>query len=166
MTESIRQKLTENMTLLGDVQKPANVWRSALNLPSTHSGSQRSALATLLHPEVSLHQLAQTFSEFRHLCQEDPQFLERLEIEAMYRNDIVLQLKEIAAVKRDEQMVLPDNIDYFNINVSNDAQNKLAAARPVSIAAASRIPGITPAAIARLLGHVKNMHRQSRVDPH
>ena len=159
-TQTIKQQLKENLALLEDVQKSANVWRSALGLPAAHSPNKRSALSTLLHPEVSINKMAAAFPEFKHLLQADRQLLDRLEIEAKYNNDIVRQLEEIETVKKNERLALPDDLDYFSLHISSDAQQKLAAARPASIAAASRIPGITPAAVARLLMYVKNPRSQ------
>jgi tRNA uridine 5-carboxymethylaminomethyl modification enzyme len=53
-------------------------------------------------------------------------------------------------------MELPADLDYTGIgSLSTEVRQKLAAARPASLAAAARIPGVTPAAISALLGHVK-----------
>ncbi|XP_012944437.1 protein MTO1 homolog, mitochondrial [Aplysia californica] len=161
--ESMRQKLKENLELLADVKKPTNKWRTSLGLPATTDTNLMSAQSLLCNPLVSLSTLAQAWpSEFGHFLQADPHLLDRLDIEIKYSTDIASQLEEIAAVKREEQMTLPDDLDYFSLNISNDAKSKLAEARPASIAAASRIPGITPAAVAHLLYHVKATQRQGK----
>ena len=55
--------------------------------------------------------------------------------------------------RRDEQCELPDDLDYHcpTLNLSAEERQKLAEARPVNLHAASRIPGVTPAAIVTLL---------------
>lgn len=52
-------------------------------------------------------------------------------------------------------MELPEDLDYESLQLSNEDREKLAAFRPTSIAAAQRLPGVTPAAILRLLQHVR-----------
>ena len=57
--------------------------------------------------------------------------------------------------------LIPNNIDYKNVvGLSNEVKQKLNEARPESIARASRLPGITPAAISLLMVHIKK-HRKA-----
>jgi tRNA uridine 5-carboxymethylaminomethyl modification enzyme len=81
---------------------------------------------------------------------------EQLEIDAHYAGYIDRQAADIRAFRRDEALVLPDDLDYGRVGgLSTEAREKLAAARPATLGAAARIPGITPAALTALLGFVK-----------
>lgn len=57
-------------------------------------------------------------------------------------------------------MVLPADLDYEGLHLSNEDREKLTTFRPTSIAAAQRLPGVTPAAILRLLQHVRQQDRR------
>ena len=64
--------------------------------------------------------------------------------------------KDIEAFRRDAALPLPNGLDYARIaGLSAECVAKLGAARPANLAAAARIPGVTPAALTALLGHVR-----------
>ncbi len=66
------------------------------------------------------------------------------------------QAADIAAFRRDETLMLPDDLDYADIGgLSREARDKLAKARPQTLGQAGRIPGMTPAALVALLRHVR-----------
>ena len=63
---------------------------------------------------------------------------------------------DIRAFRRDEALKIPNDLDFSNISgLSNEAKTKLEEGRPATLAAASRISGITPAALTVLLAYVK-----------
>ncbi|KAH9508300.1 Mitochondrial Translation Optimization [Bulinus truncatus] len=157
----MKADIDENMALFNSVKKLSQRWRDILDLPGTSNPNTMSARDVLCNPNVRIQDIAERVKEFDHLRHCSRQLLERLEIEVKYSTEIIDQLSEIEQVRRDEQLLLPDNLDYFSLNMANDAKNKLADARPASIAAASRIPGITPAAIVILLNHVKHEARKA-----
>lgn len=66
----------------------------------------------------------------------------------------------MADLRRDEALRIPDSLDYSKMQLSAEDREKLSAARPASLAAAQRIPGVTPAALLMLLQHVRK--RQAR----
>ena len=69
------------------------------------------------------------------------------------------QQNEINKQRRNEETLLPDDIQYKDVRgLSNEALQKFSDQKPVSIGQASRIPGITPAAISLLLVHLKKHH--------
>src|SRR5690606_37432153 len=81
---------------------------------------------------------------------------EELEIEAKYAGYLGRQDADIRAFRRDEALALPGDVDYGAIaGLSNEVRSKLAAARPATLGAAARIPGVTPAALTALLRHVR-----------
>jgi len=67
---------------------------------------------------------------------------------------------QVADLRRDEALRLPESLDYSKMQLSAEDREKLSAARPSSLAAAQRIPGVTPAALLMLLQHVRK--RQPR----
>lgn len=81
---------------------------------------------------------------------------EQIEIQAKYAGYIDRQEEEIARLIRQETLRLPEDLDYSEIvGLSNEVQQKLSKARPATIGMASRIPGMTPAAISLLVVHLK-----------
>jgi tRNA uridine 5-carboxymethylaminomethyl modification enzyme len=86
----------------------------------------------------------------------DPQVVEQVEIQAKYQGYIDRQLDEVAKSLANEEARLPDNFDYSQVGgLSKEVQQKLALHRPQTIGQASRIQGITPAAISMLLVYLK-----------
>ncbi|MBU2978433.1 tRNA uridine-5-carboxymethylaminomethyl(34) synthesis enzyme MnmG [Alteromonas sp. C1M14] len=87
---------------------------------------------------------------------EDPIAAEQVEIQIKYAGYIARQLDEIAKAQRHENTLLPADFDYSKISgLSNEVVAKLTDARPETIGKASRISGITPAAISLLLVYLK-----------
>ena len=86
----------------------------------------------------------------------DDQAAEQIEIQAKYAGYIDRQEDEIAKLMRQETLKLPENLNYADIvGLSNEVRQKLNQAKPATVGQASRIPGITPAAISLLLVHLK-----------
>lgn len=86
----------------------------------------------------------------------DPVAAEQVEIQIKYAGYIARQLDEIAKAQRHENTLLPMDFDYSKISgLSNEVVAKLTEARPETIGKASRISGITPAAISLLLVYLK-----------
>jgi len=86
----------------------------------------------------------------------EPTIAEQLEIDALYASYIERQDSDILAYRRDEALRLPVDLDYGTVgSLSTEVREKLEAARPATLGAASRISGVTPAALVALLRHVK-----------
>jgi len=86
----------------------------------------------------------------------DPLVVEQVEIQAKYQGYIDRQLDEVAKALSSEEARIPEAIDYARIGgLSNEIQQKLLRHRPQTIGQASRIQGMTPAAISILLVHLK-----------
>ncbi len=86
---------------------------------------------------------------------------EQIEIQVKYAGYIERQEEEIAKSLRHETMVIPNDLDFKGISgLSAEVEQKLTAQRPNTIGIASRIPGVTPAAISLLLVHLKR-HKAS-----
>ena len=92
---------------------------------------------------------------------------EQVEIAAKYQGYIVRQQIEIDSSRANEETLLPNDIDYLNVHgLSKEAQLKLNQHKPETVGQATRIQGITPAAISLLLVHVKRGFAASRVAGH
>ncbi len=110
-------------------------------------------LADLIRrPELNYADVA----ELKGQAVSDPLVAEQVEIQFKYEGYINRQIDDIQRVKQQENTALPDNFDYEVIGgLSNELKSKLQQQRPATIAQASRIQGMTPAAISLLLVHLK-----------
>jgi tRNA uridine 5-carboxymethylaminomethyl modification enzyme len=116
-------------------------------------GTRRSALELLSLPEVDLSRLSGIWPELGDI---DSAVAEQLSIDAQYAGYLDRQEADILAFRRDEGLRLPTEIDYHAVNgLSAEAKQKLTAIRPATIGQASRIDGVTPAALTLVLAHVK-----------
>ncbi len=111
-----------------------------------------SLMELLRRPELSYQDL----KNIKGKGSDNIQVAEQIEIQARYDGYISRQQADIEKLKRQENTRLPVDLDYENISgLSNEVKQKLQSARPATLAAASRIPGVTPAAISILLIHLK-----------
>ncbi len=86
----------------------------------------------------------------------DAAVAEQVQIQAKYQGYIDRQQEEIAKLKRHEATPLPADLDYARVEgLSHEIRQKLAEARPETLAQAARISGVTPAAVSILLIHLK-----------
>lgn len=116
-------------------------------------GVRRTALDLLALPEMTYERVTGVFPDAAGL---DPMIVEQLHTDSRYAGYLTRQDAEIRAFRREEGLRLPVELDYGQIGgLSNEVRLKLAATRPVTLGAASRIPGITPAALTALLKYVQ-----------
>ncbi|MCL7942748.1 tRNA uridine-5-carboxymethylaminomethyl(34) synthesis enzyme MnmG [Marinobacter sp. ATCH36] len=110
-------------------------------------------LAELLRrPEINYSHIAQMADGVA----DDPVVADQVEIEIKYEGYISRQTDEIERLRRNENTRLPDDIDFDAIGgLSNEIRQKLKEVRPETVAQASRIQGVTPAAISQVLVHLK-----------
>lgn len=112
-----------------------------------------SALELLKRPNVDYAGLLTLLNEDNVA---EPVVAEQVVIRTKYAGYIDRQQNEIARLQRHEETTLPDDIDYSNVRgLSNEVREKLANARPNNLGQASRISGVTPAAVSLLLVHLK-----------
>jgi tRNA uridine 5-carboxymethylaminomethyl modification enzyme len=130
-------------------------------LPCPRDGAARSAMELLSHPGVTLARLSALWPELAGLA---PEIVEQVEIDGQYAGYLERQEADIQAFRRDEELTIPRSVDYGAIGgLSAEVRSKLSAARPATLGAASRIPGITPAALVALLRYVRR-RSADRVD--
>jgi tRNA uridine 5-carboxymethylaminomethyl modification enzyme len=120
-------------------------------------GRRRSAFELLSYPNNDLTTLAAIWPEFRSL---DAQTAESLAIEASYSVYLDRQSADIDQMRREEARTIPMDFDYSHLpGLSNELKQKLAFRRPESVAAAERIEGMTPAAMAIVVSRIRDMER-------
>jgi tRNA uridine 5-carboxymethylaminomethyl modification enzyme len=130
---------------------PKEAERHGLSL--NKDGQRRSAFELLSYPGVTVADLAKIWPRFGELA---PKVAEQIEIDAKYDVYLSRQAADIAAYRRDESFQLPDDFDYAALpGLSNEMKQKLQAHRPRTIGHASRIDGVTPAALTLLVAHVR-----------
>jgi len=116
-------------------------------------GQRRTAFEMLSYPNISIADLARIWPRFGDL---DAKIAEQIEIDAKYEVYLSRQAADVAAYRRDEGFALPDDFDYAALpGLSNEVKQKLQTHRPRTIGHASRIDGMTPAALTLLVAHVK-----------
>jgi len=93
----------------------------------------------------------------------EPAVAEQVSIQCKYAGYIERQRQEIHRQRRHEDQSLPENLDYARVTgLSAEVREKLTRQRPLTLGQASRIPGVTPAAISLLMVHLKRrQYRQS-----
>ncbi|MES2218750.1 MAG: tRNA uridine-5-carboxymethylaminomethyl(34) synthesis enzyme MnmG [Pseudomonadota bacterium] len=97
---------------------------------------------------------------------EDDKAAEQIEIQIKYAGYIERQEAEIARQRHYEELSLPADLNYDEItSLSTEVKQKLNAARPATLGMASRVPGVTPAAISLLLVHLKKRKAVKKHDP-
>ena len=112
------------------------------------------ALHLLARPNVSYQKLAQLSAVGPGV--DEPQVIEQLEVQAKYAGYIERQQDEIERQRDNEAVVLPLDFDYEKVRgLSSEVKEKFLRHRPQTLGQASRIPGVTPAAISLLLIHLK-----------
>jgi tRNA uridine 5-carboxymethylaminomethyl modification enzyme len=162
-----RAKLhTEKMFALNDAREfaksvsltPTEAERHGLAL--NKDGQRRTAFELLSYPNIALADLAKIWPRFGAL---DQKVSEQIEIDAKYDVYLSRQAADVAAYRRDESFTLPDDLDYETMRgLSNEAKQKLQHNRPRTIGHASKIDGITPAALTLLVAHVKRGKRAAK----
>ena len=111
-------------------------------------------LELVRRPELTIHQVLALASAAEDAW--DVQALEQVEIQTKYQGYIDRQQVEIERLQRYEGWRLPEQFDYAGvIGLSNEVREKLRVQQPQTVGQASRIPGVTPAAVSLLLVHLK-----------
>jgi len=136
---------------------------AAAGLSINQDGVRRSAFELLRYPEVNLSRLAAVWPELRDLA---PAVARQLEIEGLYQGYMARQEADIRAFRKDEALEIPADLDFGRVGgLSTEVRQLLTAARPATLGAAARIPGVTPAAVMALLRFVKKRDRQAEAAP-
>lgn len=143
----------ENKRLSGHFVQPGSAQARQLETKLTKPlGREYSLVELLRRPEL-------TYDDIKNLTGEadtSPQVAEQVEIQTKYQGYIDRQTEEIARLRRYENTRIPDTMNYDKIEgLSNEIRQKLKDHTPDTLGRASRIQGMTPAAVSLLLVHLK-----------
>ncbi|MEM6463675.1 MAG: tRNA uridine-5-carboxymethylaminomethyl(34) synthesis enzyme MnmG [Pseudomonadota bacterium] len=156
-----RGKFQEWTAAIGDLRQrlsalhltPAEAKKAGLNV--NQDGKRRSAYALLSYPENTIKGLAGIWPELAGI---DANIAAPLEIEAGYAVYLERQKRDIEAQRREEQRFIPETFVYADLpGLSHELQQKLERARPRTVAHATQIEGMTPAAITLILAQMRRM---------
>jgi tRNA uridine 5-carboxymethylaminomethyl modification enzyme len=124
-----------------------------LGLAVNQDGRHRNVLDLLSLPAVRVQDL---YGSFPWLSDTPLDIVAQLECDALYAGYIDRQLSDIEAMRRDEDLALPADLNYASIGgLSLEVREKLERVRPSTIAQASRMEGVTPGAMQALLAYVR-----------
>ena len=125
----------------------------SLGINIKNDGTKRTAFNAMSYIDVSRETVNNIWPQ---LVSMPDDVFEQIEIEARYAGYIKRQMADIEVFKKDENLHLQDDIDYSKIGgLSREMVAKLSKVKPSTIGEASRIPGVTPAAITAILGYIK-----------
>jgi tRNA uridine 5-carboxymethylaminomethyl modification enzyme len=135
--------------------KPNSHEAEKIHLLSGETTSNNISLLEMLkRPKVFHHHLPQGEKTLPN------NVIDEIEASVKYEGYIKRQKADIEKLQRNENTPIPSSLDYSNVvGLSNEVKQKLTEARPESLARASRLPGITPAAISLLMVHIKKGRR-------
>ena len=140
---------------------PTEAAKSGLSLRK--DGQRRTAFELLSYPDFSVVDLSRIWPEFADLA---PKIADQLEIDAKYDVYLSRQAADVESYRRDESLVLDDEIDYGALpGLSNEVRYKLQSHRPRTIGQAGRIDGMTPAALTLLVAHIRRQNRKPNSKP-
>ena len=140
------QKKMDKLTI-----SPSKVAKFGISIAK--DGVNRSATQILGQKSVDMSKIREIWPEISYISNEID---EQLQINSHYKGYLKKQNADILAFKRDENLKIPDNLDYDRCaGLSNEAKSKFKKIRPKNMGQALRIDGITPAAVYILLSHLK-----------
>lgn len=117
------------------------------------SDSNKRTVFNIMSHDVSRETINKIWPELVNI---EPEIYEQIEIESKYAGYIKRQMADIEVFKKDENLKIRDDVDYTKIGgLSREMVTKLSKVKPSTIGEASRIPGVTPAAITAILGYLK-----------
>ncbi len=122
-------------------------------------GTRRNVMSLLSYRNITWNDLAVIWPELNDITLD---IREQVEIDALYAGYMDRHDADIEAFRKDENLILPEGLDYSEIgSLSNEVRQNIERVRPNTLGEASRIPGVTPAAVIALLRHVKKGVKKS-----
>ena len=150
-------KIEECNTILSEKEFTPNQL-IAQGISVSQDGNKRNLKQVLAFPNITFDSITVFDSRLSLIEREIQQQVHR---DSLYSNYIDRQEKDIEAIKRDEAIKIPSSFDYKSMSgLSNELKNKLLTQKPKNIAQASRIEGMTPAALFLILSKVKQSQNQ------
>ncbi len=131
---------------------------NTLGMSINPDGPRRTPFQLLSLPEIEFTHLEQLDPELRSI---EPEIQSQLAKDALYSNYIDRQKRDVELLRKDELQEIPANFDYSRIDgLSNELKLKLGRAQPANLSQASRVDGMTPAALTLLLAKMKQAQRE------
>ena len=143
---SVGRRLLEALTIT-----PNEAARHGLDI--NKDGRRRSAFELLAYPDIDLARLQPIWPEIASVA---PKIAAQLEVDARYASYVERQEADVLAFRKEEGVRIPADFDYATVaSLSAEVHQKLDRLRPATLAQASRMEGMTPAALMLLLAHLK-----------
>jgi tRNA uridine 5-carboxymethylaminomethyl modification enzyme len=154
--EDKMERLDAGRTLLEKhTYTPRDLGRAGIEV--NQDGARRSGMEVLSFPTVEVADLVRVNPDLADI---DAETMAQLKRDATYVNYIARQARDVEMLRRDEAVAIPQTFDYGTIDgLSNELKAKLAVARPDTLAQASRIEGMTPAALSLILIRLRHPAR-------
>ena len=131
---------------------------NTLGMAINPDGPRRTPFQLLSLPEIEFKHLEQLDPELSSI---EPEIQSQLAKDALYSNYIDRQKRDVELLRKDENQEIPANFDYSRIDgLSNELKLKLGRAQPANLSQASRVDGMTPAALTLLLAKMKQAQRE------
>ena len=133
-----------------DSYKVSPIKAKEFGININQDGVKRSAFELLRYPNINFDDIVKIWPDLKDINKD---VLQQLEIDALYSSYLAKQQADILDFKKNENIKIPANFDYDSslVSLPNEARGKFKQTKPLTIGAASRIPGITPAAVTALL---------------
>ena len=129
----------------------------AAGIPVSADSGKKSLWKLLSMPNIAREQIDALEPEIAAL---NPAIRTQLENDALYQQYLERQQNDVEAIRRDEMTALPNDLPYLTLpGLSNELARKLEARRPENLSQAARIEGMTPAALALILAHLRKAKR-------
>ena len=149
------KKIKQGFGLIkGLVATPNQLKKKDINIKL--DGKKRSVMDLLSHNNINFAKLETIWPELKHI---DLDVKEQIEIESVYSSYLERQRVDIEDFKKEEGLIIPKNTNFRDVgSLSNEVVEKLSTTNPPTLGAASRISGVTPAAIIAILRFLKKQN--------
>ena len=154
--EDIFKDKEHKLAIISKIMSESSISPTKINnfdIKIAKDGIIRKSYEILTQKGVDMKKIREIWPEIPYF---DKKIDEQIEINAHYRGYLKKQKADILAFKRDENLVIPENVNYDDLSgLSNEVKAKFKQIKPKTMGQALRIDGITPAAVYILLSHVK-----------
>lgn len=131
---------------------------AAHGLRVSQDGVRRDGLTLLSFPDIGFDELARIDAALSAI---DPDIRRQIECDALYSRYLDRQSADVDLMRRDEGREIPDGFDFGSLpGLSSELKGKLDRARPANLSQAGRIEGMTPAALALILAHLRQRDKR------
>ena len=155
----------ENLDNLNNIVKNQYVTPNALSkigIQINQDGKKRSAFDLLAYPNIDMDKIDKIFG--LNLKQYSREILDQISTEAHYKGYLKKQETEIISLTKEEKVEIPNNINYGLIpSLSTEIVEKLTKIKPKNLSQASRIDGVTPAALSVILSYIKTKVKSQKL---